>query len=242
MLAHRVNLPAALDFAGIDALAAAIDQAIADADTRVIRLEGKDSVFCRGMDLEAVTGHAAAEQKAHGVARFGRCLQAIANSPKPTMAVVDGAAEGGGLGIAAACDVILASDRARFALPEVLLGLVPAVILPFLLNRMSPQKVKRWALTGKSHDPMTAREAGLVDEVIAGSDLESACRRWERDLARANLKAVATLKRFVAEAIADPQAALEAGVRLTSQSIADEAIMNPIRAFLRDGVAPWEKS
>jgi enoyl-CoA hydratase/carnithine racemase len=241
MTAFRMLLPEALDFPAIERLAAEIDRAVTDAATRVLRLEGSGSVFCRGMNLEAVSAAGPSSAKADGVGRFAHCLQALAKSTKPTLALVDGPAQGGGLGLAAACDVVLATERASFALPEVLLGLVPAVILPFLLQRMSPQGIKRWAMTGETHSAVVAREAGLVDEVVAASELESACRRWERNLSRVNMKAVGMLKQFVIDALAEPRTALEQGVQLTSQSLADETILKPIRAFLREGVAPWEQ-
>ena len=80
---------------------------------------------------------------------------------------MEGAARGGGVGLAAACDVVVASEDSSFALPELLFGLLPAVALPFLLDRISIQAIRLWALTGHSRSAAEAMADGLVDQIAS---------------------------------------------------------------------------
>jgi enoyl-CoA hydratase/carnithine racemase len=144
------------------------------------------------------------------------------------------------VGLAAACDVVLADENASFALPELLLGLTPATILPVLLGRLSAQQVRLSALQGKSYDARAAHAVGLVDEVVGAGELDAACRRWERTLFRVDLRAVAQLKRLVIEDVGRQGEAIRRGAALTASALTDETVLRPLRAFWRDGTPPWE--
>ena len=108
-----------------------------------------------------------------GVEAFARLVQAIRTIGKPVVAVVAGIALGGGVGIAAAADVVIASTRAAFGLPEALFGLVPGVVMPILLERMTPQKARWLALTGHTRSASEAQQLGLVDLVVSDDDSRS---------------------------------------------------------------------
>ncbi|MBV9582408.1 MAG: enoyl-CoA hydratase/isomerase family protein, partial [Chloroflexi bacterium] len=119
--AVRLHVPEALDAGRLDALTRAVQEAMLDDGIRVIVLLGKtDGVFCLGMDFGMV---AEGERAVGGATAMARCLHTLRASPKPTVALVDGQALGGGLGLAAACDYVLATERATFGLPELLVGL-----------------------------------------------------------------------------------------------------------------------
>ncbi len=187
-------------------------------------LVGGDGVFCKGMDL------AATEDAEPAFAAFTETIAAIRRAP--TVAYVDGDAHGGGCGLAAACDVLLATPRATFALPELLLGLVPGAILPALLDRMPPQKVRRMALTGLSMGAEEACAMGLVDAVVAD---EIEARRVAKTLSRADAKAMTALRNLMDAGF---DAAVARGARVTRARLADPDTQRKIAEFL-DGGAPW---
>ena len=154
-----------------------------------ILLEGSEpGTFCLGLDVDSV-GHAVA-----GMDAFLGVLELLGSHPGPVAAWVDGAAVGGGLGLAAACDLVVASERARFALPELLLGIVPGAILPVLRDRMSPQAIRLLALRGASVDPVQAASLGLVD--LHGEGVHDA-ERALRALRRAEVGAIAALRELL---------------------------------------------
>jgi enoyl-CoA hydratase/carnithine racemase len=224
----RIQLPPVLDAETVPRLHAALDAVT----TGVLVLEGADGVFCRGMDLDGV-GNEGAVASAEA---FARCLAALRFAPSPSIAIVDGAALGGGLGLAAACDVVLATPRATFGLPELLFGLLPAIVLPVLLERVTPQRLRLLAMRAYSLTADQAHALGLVDEVIPSETLPAATRRWTRTLSRPNPNTVAILKRY-----ADPSLryGLKQGARVTAERVRDPAVLAAARRFEHEGVAPW---
>lgn len=144
----------------------------------VVLLRGQAEGFCSGMDLAAIahwpTGHSTRSLHAD----FSSVLQALAHHPTLTVAVVEGDAMGGGLALAAACDLVLALESARFALPELLWGLQPANALPPLVRRMGVAAARRLALLTEPIDALTAHRQGLVDFIVPdGARLEGLLRR-----------------------------------------------------------------
>ena len=241
MTISRVAVPETLSLRSVRELAAALTRACDDPTIHVVMLEGAESAFCRGLDLEQLVGTGACPAAAAAAATaFADCLRAITLAGKPTLARVAGPALGGGVGLAAACDVVLADEQAMFALPELLFGLTPAIILPVLLGRLSVQQVRLWALRGHALDARAAHAAGLVDEVVAAGEWDDVCHRWERSLGRADRRAVAAFKRLLAEEVGRQGEALREGAARTAADLADEAVLGPLHAFWQDGTPPWE--
>jgi enoyl-CoA hydratase/carnithine racemase len=211
-----------LDEACVRTLQGGIAAAVADS-ARAIVIEGVPGRFCLGMDFATldVTGDPA---RLRG---FAGMLHALLTVPIPTLAIIDGPALGGGLGVAAACDVVLASDRARVGLPEALYGLAPAIIRPALLTRLSPQQLRMLVVTCHSRSPEEGRALGLVDEVVAVAALAAATTRIVRQLRRASGDTVAALRRWDAEDLAR---ALAAGVEETGAALARPAVRDAIAA------------
>ncbi|MCC6559339.1 MAG: enoyl-CoA hydratase/isomerase family protein [Polyangiaceae bacterium] len=239
MSVHRIDLPEALANASLDELAAALDRAAEDRAARVWVLAGGPGVFCRGMDLEPiVTG---AGDSTRGARAFAGCLSRLRRAPRPTIAVVEGEALGGGVGLAAACDRVIAAPGATFALPEALFGLLPAMVMPVLLERMPPQKARLLALTGAGRSAAWAREHGLVDDVVPAEQLDRSVARAARELSRAGGRAVTGLRAWLAELEGlEPDAALARGAAFTADLARDPAVRGAARAFLEDGALPWE--
>jgi methylglutaconyl-CoA hydratase len=142
-------------------LRAALADALADDAVRVVVLDHTGRVFCSGMDLAEAAGGTAQEQ---GVREFPEILQTLWTSPKPVVAAVRGPARAGGVGLLAACDVVVAAASATFGFSEVRLGLVPAVISAVVLPRMLPHVAHRLMLTGEVFDALAAGAPAALAE------------------------------------------------------------------------------
>jgi enoyl-CoA hydratase/carnithine racemase len=185
----RLTVPARLTEEAIQRLGRELEHA---RGCDLVTLEGSPGTFCEG---GALPGGEAAAARIPGL--FADLLSAIERAPLPVVALVDGVALGGGVGIVAAADLVLATPGSRFGLPEVLLGLIPAMVFPVLARRIGAPRARLLAL-GRS--PLAAEEAlawGLVDEVA--DDLESALHRYERRFSCMGPQAVATLKALVVD-------------------------------------------
>ncbi|NNL89148.1 MAG: gamma-carboxygeranoyl-CoA hydratase, partial [Marinicaulis sp.] len=132
----------------------------ADENVRIIVLTGTGSVFCAGADLNMMSRVAGYTQTENtdDARRLAHMLWSIYHSPKPTIARVNGPAMGGGLGLIAACDISIGVDDAFFALSEVRVGLIPAVISPFVIEAIGPQQARRYFLSGEKFDAERAKE------------------------------------------------------------------------------------
>lgn len=228
-----------IDPAGVRQLAEFLAVAEDDEECRVIVLQGEGRTFCGGADLAYILAHPE-EGQAEGLRLYTRCLSSLRGSSKVVIAVVDGVATGGGVGLAAAADMIIATDRSRFGLPEVTLGLLPAMILPVLLERLSPQKARLLALWG-SVDARQALDLGLVDQVVQDAPgLEKALRSALKQALRCNPQAVAQLKQLSGRMTGMPlERALELGADVAAEVFSDPRRLKHVREFMDGGGLPW---
>ena len=139
-----------------------------DEDVRVVLLTARGPIFCAGADLNwmkrsAKFSEAENLQDASALSELLHVLDAL---PKPTVALIQGPAYAGGVGLICACDIAIAARHARFSLTEVRLGLIPAVISPFVINAIGESYARRYFLTGESIDSADAERIGLVHEVV----------------------------------------------------------------------------
>lgn len=182
---------------------------------RVVVLRGEGGHFCAGADLKDMAGaRMRAMQRAEGEpdpiaevnAAFGHLCAAYANTPLAVVAVLEGAVMGGGFGLACVADVALASDTAAFRLPETSLGVVPAQIAPFLVERLGYSQAKRLAVTGGRLDAAGALAVGLVHAVTTSEGIAAALDTTLADIlacapgALAATKALMRKARFTAAA------------------------------------------
>lgn len=234
---RRVELPPTLGASSFRVLTAALEQAAADPEVRVVALVGSAGAFCRGMDLREMVD---ADTARASLQAFASLVSAVRSSAHPTIAVVDGEAVGGGVGLAAVCDVVIASTGATFALPEALFGLLPGVVLPVLLERLSRQAARQLALSGASRDASWALARGLADEVCDGADLERVVRRRARELGRVPTRGVLGVRRWLFELEGlSTEAGLTAGADLTASLVDQPDTRAAVRAFVHEGAAPW---
>ncbi|HTZ43578.1 MAG TPA: enoyl-CoA hydratase-related protein [Jatrophihabitans sp.] len=152
-------------------LRAHLDAAEAEPAVRTVVLGHTGPAFCSGMDLTAVADVPAADQPINA---FPVLLQRLWEYPKPVLARVDGKARAGGIGLIAAADLAIASDKADFAFTEVRLGLVPAVISVPVLPRLLPRAALELCLTGETFGAERAAEIGLLNRVVPDLDAELA--------------------------------------------------------------------
>jgi enoyl-CoA hydratase/carnithine racemase len=175
-------------------LLADIDAAFADSASHAVVLLGSDNEFCRGLDL----GRASQDEDATAALKsFTECLRKIRTGTKPAIALVRGVAVGGGVGLAAACDGVLATTDATFAQTELLFGLIPAIVLPYLAQRVMEQKLRWIALRAQPLTAAQALEIGLADQVCEPADAHRVLRHWTRQMQRIQPPAVAMWKRAV---------------------------------------------
>lgn len=224
-----LRVPARLDRVGVKALRAGIAGAIPGG---MIVLRSDDpSTFCAGLDLERF-GELEPAALREGLQQYAALLLAIAEAPVPVIAVVEGDAFGGGVGIAASADLVIATPGARFGLPEARYGFFPAIVFAVLDLRLTPQRSRRLALQCESIDAPTAREYGLVDEVVAADALDASLSRWVRRLARAAPQAVAAMRAHAPHRDR-LRASLDAGVEATAQALSRPDVRAAIAEALR---------
>jgi methylglutaconyl-CoA hydratase len=147
-------------------------------DVRCLVVRGSGKHFSAGADLQWMRS-AANLSYADNLADAGRLsamFESLAHLKVPTLALVNGSAFGGAVGLIAACDIAVAASDAKFALSEVKLGILPAVILPYLARRLKPSSLRRFALTGRPFSASEALDCGLIARVVPSDDLEYAGR------------------------------------------------------------------
>jgi len=174
---------------------------------RFMFLRGQGPHFSAGADLAWMQASARlsyAENLAEA-ARLGQLMEQLQRLPLPTIAVVQGAAFAGAMGLVSCCDMAIAADDALFSLSEVRLGLAPAVISPYVVQAMGPRAARRYALTAERFDALRARELGLLDEVYPRAELEQAVQDWTRRLLGNGPEAMRACKALLLE-IGDGQA------------------------------------
>jgi methylglutaconyl-CoA hydratase len=180
-------------------LADALATLAADDAARTVVLTGAGEVFCAGADIGEMrrAGSSPPAQNEADARRFAGMLEALERLPQPTVAVVNGPAMGGAVGLVACCDIALASDRARFALSEVRLGLVPAMISPYVMRAIGVRQARRWFLTGEAMDAAQAQAIGLVHEVAPAADLAALVARMVEALQAGGPAAQREIKQLI---------------------------------------------
>jgi enoyl-CoA hydratase/carnithine racemase len=226
--------------AGNDRLTAAhvqrlLDTLEADHTADVVTIEGGADVFCAGLAFEELV-HCDADRVATVLARYAMLLDVISTVPKPVVALVAGQAIGGGVGIAAAADLVLATPHATFALPEAIFGIVPAMVFPLLARRVGPTTARRLALTAASISAKEAWNVRLVDEVV--DDLDVAVRRHTDRFERMDRRSIAAIKTLATVHERSPAEYRQHASRVFSDLASSDATRVRIARFLA-GDTPW---
>ena len=207
---------------------------IAD-DVRAIVLQGEGSVFCGGADINWMRASLdlALDANVADAQRMSDMFRAIDNCPKPVIGRIQGAALGGGAGLAAVCDIVISADDTIYGFTEVKLGIIPAVISPFVLDKIGASHARALFLTGERFDAERARQIGLIHEVVPGGTLDAAVDARLAELHSAGPLAVAAAKLLVRRVLDN---SYDDTRGITSQAIARQRTsaegQEGLRAFL----------
>jgi methylglutaconyl-CoA hydratase len=228
----------------IAALETALDVLEQDAAARVLVLAGRGPAFCAGGDLARME-KAAKMTRARSrreASRFAKLLYRLHAYPKPVVARVHGPAFAGGMGLVAAADLVIAAEEAEFALPETRIGLVPAMISPYLVRAMGAQQARRYVLTGERLSAREAHRIGFAHECVPMAELDAAVERICAKLAQAGPEALARSKKLLARVVGaaiTPALAGETAAVLAEVRAGAEA-REGIRSFLEKRKPSWQ--
>ncbi|HYN61107.1 MAG TPA: enoyl-CoA hydratase-related protein [Rubrivivax sp.] len=227
----------------VSELREALAAAQADGRTRAVVLRGAGGHFCAGADLadmaraRAGTGGDALVAMS---AAFGELCAAVSNSGLATVAVLEGTVMGGGLGLACVVDVAIAASTAVFRLPETSIGLVPAQIAPFLVERLGYSVAKRLAVTGATLDAQAALDLRLVHEVHANSALPNALDKTLQQILRCAPGAIAQTKALLARSRwVEGSALVQEAARVFAQAAQGPEGIEGTEAFLAKRKPAW---
>jgi methylglutaconyl-CoA hydratase len=198
---NRPEVNNAYDSGLIHGVLSAMDELGKQSLLRVVVLKGNGKHFQAGADLKwinAVRPQSRAENEAVSRATF-EAVQRLNGLPIPTVALLQGGCFGGGTGVIAACDVVIAADNAMFSIAEVRWGLAAAIIIPQLCDAIGVRQVRRYALTGERFGAQEARRIGLVHEVVPLGELDSAAAKIVEQLLANGPEAMAETKALAME-------------------------------------------
>jgi len=237
----------ALDRATIAALSSELQACTGNAAVRLVQITGAGGVFSAGADLTEMQAqvHAGGAANLADAEQLAAMLALLDSMPKPTLARVNGDGYGGALGLLGACDIVVAVDTAKFAFTEVRLGIIPAVISPFVLGKIGESAARRYFLTAETLTSATLKELGLVHEVVPAEMLDAACARITEALLKGAPRAQAEAKvliRDVAHGNARNRAAssVDAAGRLARLRVQAEA-QEGFSAFFAKRKAGWRQ-
>lgn len=240
-----INRPAqhnALNAEVIGALKSAFDTLEGADGVRVALITGVGEAFSSGPDLQWLrdSGDYTTSELHEDAMALGAMLQRLYDLPMLTVCVVHGAAHGVGLGLVAACDFVIATEDASFASPEARLGLVPAVIAPFVVQAIGAKRARALFATGRSFNAAYARDIGLVDEIT--SDLSATLERVGEMSADAAPAAAAEAKRAVAHAAGREidHGLVEEMARRSVRARLSEEAREGVAALLAGRAPPWQ--
>jgi methylglutaconyl-CoA hydratase len=240
---NRPELRNALDGELQDCLLRAFEELEDQKNIRVLVLAGRGQAFCAGGDLSRME-QAAKMTRARSkieAGRFAKLLYRMHSYPKPLIARVHGAAFAGGMGLVAACDLVIAAEEAEFCLPEVRIGLVPAMIGPYLVRAIGEQQARRYILTGERLAAREAHRIGFVHECVAAAELDVRVEKFAAQFAQCGPEALACSKKLlarVAKAGITPKLSAQTAAVLARVRAGEEA-REGIRSFLGKRKPNW---
>jgi methylglutaconyl-CoA hydratase len=224
--------------------AARTHAAAARHEIRVAVLAGAGTTFCAGADVAWMsrTVQFTEDENVRDATAMSRMFTALNELPLALVGRIQGAALGGGAGLAAVCDIVVAAEDAIFGFTEVKLGILPAVISPFVLAKIGRGAARELFLTGARFPAARAREIGLVHVIVPEADLDAAVSRHVGELLMAGPEAVAASKRLIQQVWGQP---VEEATVLTARAIAARRVSHEgqegLRAFLEKRRPAWSR-
>jgi methylglutaconyl-CoA hydratase len=239
----RPDVRNALDNDLIEQLHSTFDKIANDSAIRAVVLSGEGKTFCGGADVAMMREslELTREQNIAGARAFSEMFRAIDRCPKPVIAKVHGAALGGGSGLVAVCDIAIAASDAEFGFTETKLGILPAVISPFVLAKIGASHARALFLTGERFDARRAQAIGLVHEVVVADTLDVAIERVTTEVLSASPSAIAAAKKLIARV---RETSYVESRDITAEAIAEQRIspegQEGLRAFLERRSPNWK--
>jgi len=222
--------------------AAASCEAATRGDLRVVVLAGAGKTFCAGADVAwmSKTVHSTEQENLRDAMAMSRMFAALNELPVPLVGRIHGAALGGGAGLAAVCDIVVAEEQALFGFTEVKLGILPAVISPFALAKIGRSAARELFLTGARFSAARALEIGLVHQVVAAGELDAAVARYVHEILTAGPEAIAAAKALIPSVWGQPVGAAMpvTGAAIAARRVSGEG-QEGLRAFLEKRKPSW---
>jgi methylglutaconyl-CoA hydratase len=243
VMLNRPEVHNAFDPEMVEALAETFDNLGRNTDVRALVLVGAGASFCAGADIGHMKKSATFTKKQNYEAALqsARMLHALYTLPKPTIACVRGAVRGGGCGLVAACDIALAGRSATFRLSEVKLGIIPAMISPYVIEAIGTRMARRYMLTGEEFDCAEAFRIGMVHDIAEDEALDEKVGNLLGHLYTSGPKAVAEIKQLIP--LSAHSAVSDKLISETSRRIADiratSEAQEGLSAFLEKRKAAW---
>jgi methylglutaconyl-CoA hydratase len=239
---NRPQVRNAFDEDVIHSLTTAATAAAEDASVRVVVLAGKGKTFCSGADIGWMAKAIAYSRQENltDAEDLARMMERLDTLPMPVVGRIQGSALGGGVGLAAVCDIVVAADDAVFALSEVKLGILPAVVGPYVMRKIGISAARELFLTGVRFDAVRARQIGLVHEIVPADALDAAVARRVADVLSASPAGIARAKALIREiAGAHPDDVIGVTTNaIASQRVSEEG-QEGLRAFLEKRKPSW---
>lgn len=207
-------------------------------DIRVVVIRAAGKTFCAGGDIRDLSTPRTAAEEQEALARLDTLLRAVNRAPQVVIERIHGAVMGGGIGLVCVSDIAIASTTARFALPEVRLGLVPSLISPFVMQRLGLTQTRRWMLTGTTFDGKAAQAVGLVHEVCDEAELDERVAAITHEVLQCSPNALAECKKLLYEVMENHETLLYR-VELLNRLRRSEEGQEGMRAFLQKRPARW---
>jgi methylglutaconyl-CoA hydratase len=213
-------------------------------EVRIAVLAGAGTTFCAGADVTwmSKTVQYTEEENVRDAAAMSQMFAALDELPLALVGRIQGAALGGGAGLAAICDIVIAADDARFGFTEVKLGILPAVISPFVLAKIGRSAARELFLTGARFSAARAREIGLAHTIVPASELDATVSRCVKELLTAGPEAVAAAKALIPRVWAQPADLVATS---TARAIAARRVsvegQEGLKAFLEKRKASWSR-
>lgn len=206
----------------------------------VVVLQGNAQVFCNGADFPALLKPGVVTQSEHDPMPLYALWSRLSQGSFVSLAHVEGRANAGGLGFVSACDIVLAGESAEFGLSEMLFGLLPALVMPFLIRRVGFQRAQYMTLMTRPFSAKQALKWGLVDACEERSEVM--LRKHLSRLRRLPLSGVARYKRYMANMNRLIDNSRDSAIAFNREVFSDEENIAAIRSFVEDGKLPWEEA
>jgi methylglutaconyl-CoA hydratase len=243
VMLNRPDVHNAFDPEMVEALTATFNELEADTKVRAVVILGAGRNFCAGADIEHMKKSAgfSREQNFRAAQQTARMMHTLYGMKKPTIACVRGAVRGGGVGLVAACDIAIASREATFRLSEVKLGIIPAMISPYVIAAIGERMARRYMLTGEEFDSAEAYRIGLIHDLVEEEVLNAKVGVMLAQLYSSGPNAVVAIKSLIpvsAHATIDEQIVDETARRIAEVRATPEA-QEGLSAFLEKRKPSW---